>query len=445
MKCPPRSPIEEEVLNKVKPDRKQETLLRRLYNLVNRVLSMCLREHGLKAEIRPVGSFAKDTYTRDKWELDVFILFEDVSDSWITRYSEDLLRACLRNAFPVMTKYAQHPYLTLSLFGMEADIVPALKLSTIRRKGFGVERTPFHTQYVLSRLNECMRDDVRLLKAFLKGIGVYGAETRIMGFSGYLSELLIIYYGSFRNLLRNVSEWKPPVYIDIEGVGDKEYLRRKYKNTPLIVVDPVDPGRNAAASVSLKSLATLVLAAKLYLKNPSKRFFYPYSWTRLSNAYGSLITIKCEGEYWDRPPESIWGKATRAAKELFEELKRYGFTPLYYTVDTDESSLVSISIPVIGERLPPVEVSRGPHAWERVDYIEGFLWKRLVEGYPVWIGEDGRLYGLRARKIEDVAKLIDGWVESRAPRLLGSNRCTYKVEECWERDACFTTPGWLKA
>jgi tRNA nucleotidyltransferase (CCA-adding enzyme) len=42
-----------------------------------------------------------------------------------------------------------------------------------------------------------MLGEVRLLKKFMKGTGVYGAEIKIGGFSGYLCELLILKYRSF--------------------------------------------------------------------------------------------------------------------------------------------------------------------------------------------------------------------------------------------------------
>jgi tRNA nucleotidyltransferase (CCA-adding enzyme) len=60
------------------------------------------------------------------------------------------------------------------------------------------DRTPF-IHYVKKRLGKTLQDDVRLLKKFMQGIKVYGAEIKTGGFSGYLCELLILHYGSFAN------------------------------------------------------------------------------------------------------------------------------------------------------------------------------------------------------------------------------------------------------
>jgi tRNA nucleotidyltransferase (CCA-adding enzyme) len=38
----------------------------------------------------------------------------------------------------------------------------------------------------------------------MKGTGVYGAEAKVEGFSGYLTELLVINYGSFPKALEAV-------------------------------------------------------------------------------------------------------------------------------------------------------------------------------------------------------------------------------------------------
>jgi tRNA adenylyltransferase (EC 2.7.7.25) len=54
---------------------------------------------------------------------------------------------------------------------------------------------------VISNLHREQKDEVRLLKKFMKGIGVYGAEIKVKGFSGYVAELLVYFYDSFRNVL----------------------------------------------------------------------------------------------------------------------------------------------------------------------------------------------------------------------------------------------------
>ena len=54
------------------------------------------------------------------------------------------------------------------------------------------DKSPFHTEYVTNKLDEEKRDQVRLLKKFLKSLGIYGAEIAKNGFSGYVTEVLIL-------------------------------------------------------------------------------------------------------------------------------------------------------------------------------------------------------------------------------------------------------------
>ncbi|GAB6147908.1 CCA tRNA nucleotidyltransferase [Stetteria hydrogenophila] len=411
MSCGERGEVEEQVLKAIRPSRFQVRLLNRFYELVKSKLEACIEASGFKALIEAQGSFAKNTLLSDKWEVDVFILFEGVSDEWIHNESLKLVTRCL-SGLPVIRRYAQHPYVTVVMNGLEADVVPTIRLEKPRPHAMGVERTPFHTRYVKSKLTPCLADEVRLLKSFLKGIGAYGAETHVGGFSGYLAELLVIKYGSFRGVLRAAARWNPEkrVYIDVEGVGDREYLEEKYKDSVVIVVDPVDPGRNAAAAVRLDKLALFILAARLYLEKPRKEFFHVYSGEqRGALKYrvdpSRLGVVLYKGALYSHPPESVWGRLYRSARLLAGELERMGFKVGRYWFHTDESSYGVIVVEVEEAELPPLEASRGPPAWTP-RRSERFILKRLGEGMPVWVRDDGTLAAWKPRKVRSLGEAV---------------------------------------
>ena len=93
-----------------------------------------------------------------------------------------------------------------------------------------------------------------------------GANSAIGGFSGYLVEILCIKYGGFLNLVKEMSQWRPPVLINkIDKAPD----------SPIMICDPVDDKRNVAAGVTLKGLGTAILASKSFLDRPSMNFFFP--------------------------------------------------------------------------------------------------------------------------------------------------------------------------
>src|SRR2546430_4639382 len=132
-----------------------------------------------------------------------------------------------------------------------------------------VDRTPLHVDYVLGRVKEGQTDEIRLLKAWAEGIGVYGAEAKILGFSGYLCELLVLKYGTFRGVLEASLSWRPGIVLELDRAPGRTFPE------PLTVVDPVDPNRNVASAASVAQLATFVHAAREYLQSPSERFFFP--------------------------------------------------------------------------------------------------------------------------------------------------------------------------
>ena len=177
--------------------------------------------------------------------------------------------ALAREVAPVHEeKYAEHAYVHAKINGFEADLVPCYLLEDATRIRSAVDRTPFHTQYVFGRIKG-LEDEVLLLKQFMKGVGVYGSELKMGGFSGYLAELLILHYGSFLSVLESASSWRPGEMIDLEAHATISH------EDPLVVVDPVDPGRNVAAALSVDRMFQFAAAARCFLCNPSIEFFFP--------------------------------------------------------------------------------------------------------------------------------------------------------------------------
>src|SRR5207249_2660507 len=137
-------------------------------------------------------------------------------------------------------------------------------------------------------------------KAWAEGIGVYGAEAKVLGFSGYLCELLILKYGSFRGVLDSSLSWRPGTVIVLERPPARAFPE------PLIVVDPVDPNRNVASAVGIEQLATFVHAAREYLASPSERSSLP----KASRHEGPPVWVKNAKDFldkWRRSPKTLAG------------------------------------------------------------------------------------------------------------------------------------------
>lgn len=236
-------------------------------------------------EIVLAGSTARGTQLRGTSDIDIFLLFplgtkKELMEKRAIAAAKSIVRRHKNESF--VLKYAEHPYLRLYLndFGIKADIVPAFKISDSSEMGTAVDRTQLHNKFIASRLTESQKDEVRVLKYFLKQHSIYGAEAKTEGFSGYLCELLISHYGSFADFIGAASSLKLPLAVDVAGGKeygpDGEAVKAAVKKfgKSFVVIDPTDKDRNVAANVSDESLSRFVLAASKLHSRPVVGNFY---------------------------------------------------------------------------------------------------------------------------------------------------------------------------
>ena len=220
-----------------------------------------------------VGSVAKGTFLKGA-DIDLFLRFEPGTD--LKKKGLEAARKILPDGREL---YAQHPYLRGEIDGVGLDVVPCYEISNPSKPVSAVDRTPFHTEWVRQNIAG-MEDQIRLTKQFLQGAGAYGAGAAVGGFSGYLVEILCIKYQGFANLLDEIVNWRPPVKLGlVKGAPD----------SPIMLPDPVDEGRNVAAGVTLRGLGAAILAAKAFTDRPSLDFFFPKKIER--DAKGHVTTV----------------------------------------------------------------------------------------------------------------------------------------------------------
>jgi len=225
-----------------------------------------------------------------------------------------------------------------------------------------VDRTPYHTRYVIDKLNESQRPEVRLFKQFLKGIDCYGAESEIEGFSGYLCEILIIKYQNFKKLLSDAKNWKEGKKLSLTDEDTPDF------NTPLIFIDPVDVNRNVASALSSDKFNLFVRAADEYLKNPKITFFFPNKikpWT-LEKISEKIDRQDCKymGIKINKPDiidENLYPQARKASKSIWESCERADFTiyDIRFYIDEEKKDIYFI-IKTKDEILPKTFTHTGP-------------------------------------------------------------------------------------
>ncbi|MBS7620435.1 CCA tRNA nucleotidyltransferase, partial [Candidatus Bathyarchaeota archaeon] len=235
-------------------------------------LSKRLEEEGIATKVETHGSVARGTWISGDKDVDLFIILDPSLDGTYLHKTLDVVKGYLGTGWT--ESYAEHPYIRAKKEGFDVEFIPCFNFDPSRSIISSTDRTPLHTQYVNHNLKTVQRDEVRLLKQFMRGVGVYGAEVKIGGFSGYLCELLIIKFESFESTLKAASSWKHSEAINLIDDSNPSKPLKKFKD-PLIVPDPVDPKRNVASAVSERSMWTFVAAARSFLKNPHEKYFYP--------------------------------------------------------------------------------------------------------------------------------------------------------------------------
>ncbi len=261
--------VKNEVLKKIKPSTKE---IEKVRKLVDDLIETAKKVSGLDAVA--VGSIGKFTWLAGDHDIDIFIMFdyavqreelEKLGLEYGKRITEEL-------GGKWRVKYAEHPYTNSTIRGFNVDIVPCYQIRPGERIKSAVDRSPLHLKYVLDYIKPSMVDEIRLLKQFCKGIGVYGSDAKNQGFSGYICELLVLHYMSFDNVMEAAAEWEPPFVINIEqhlGVP-----LTKFRDHPLVMVDPIDHNRNVGAVVSGKNFIKFISEAKKYRKKPSIKTFF---------------------------------------------------------------------------------------------------------------------------------------------------------------------------
>ncbi len=381
--------VEREVLKRVRPSAAEDRkVLRAVEALVPLVVDAAA---ALDARIEPmlVGSVAKGTHLRDP-DIDLFMLFPE---STPVQQMRDLGLEIGKRVLGGEEHYAQHPYVRGTFNGFQVDLVPCFHIRDPRKKLSAVDRTPFHTEFVKAHMERDQHDQVRLLKRFMKGIGCYGAEAKVQGFSGYLCELLIIRFGTFERVLREASGWTKGVTLELPDHPGKEFPES------LTFVDPVDCGRNVASAVSTDALRRFIFASRAYLARPDVKFFYPeerkkWQRARIAKAAGDRLAnmTVVSFERLDLIDDVFYPQLRKSLASVTSLLKRNDFEVVGTTVFVEDE--VALLVELSSIQLPRERAHRGPpvgspnerefrakwdHAGLSEPYKEGGRWYVVIE------------------------------------------------------------------
>jgi tRNA nucleotidyltransferase (CCA-adding enzyme) len=256
------------VLGRIKPDRVE--ILKKVSYVVDSINDE-LKQWDINAECVLGGSIAKDTFLKGDHDCDLFVKFNlDFKEEPISDVLENVLRRIFKKVERI---HGSRDYFQFKYKLIQYEIVPVLALDKISQLVNTTDASPMHVAWIKQFKKG---DQIRLAKAFCKGIGVYGAESYVKGFSGHVLDILTVHYGSFLKLLKAASEWEDKVVVDHYNIYKGKALNKlnvSKIDSPLIIIDPIQKERNAAAALGNEKFRLFKTNAKQFLAKPNIKYF----------------------------------------------------------------------------------------------------------------------------------------------------------------------------
>src|SRR3989338_612738 len=374
--------VKADVLKNIKPGKEEEE---RVKKFANKLLLVSRSISGMDCVL--VGSLGKFTWLRGDHDVDLFIMFPlETSREELEKRGLELgkkIASEMRGKWRI--KYAEHPYVHAFIGGFDVDIVPCYRIANGESIKSAVDRSPLHLEYVLKTLKDGQQDEVRLLKQFCKGISVYGSDARHLGFSGYICELLVMKYGSFESVLASAANWRTPQVVSFGAV------KGSFKQ-PLIIIDPTDASRNAAANVSGENLVKFIASARSFIRQSDKKYFYKQEPDRLSAPEIKLlqkrgtIFIALSLKKPDIIEDVLYPQLRKTLRRLETIFMQNGFSVMrcYETINENEIFLI---FEIETASLPNIKKMVGPPLSSHT-HTQEFLTKYKSPDYGPYVEDD---------------------------------------------------------
>jgi len=261
------------VLERIRPGKEEQAKAKKHVRIFVSLIRSELKRLAIQAKVVAGGSFAKDTWLAGDFDVDVFVKFDMKYDG--KKNISDLLESALLE-FKPQRVHGSRDYFRVDN-EISFEVVPVLDIKASAHARNVTDFSPLHVKWV-NENGADLKDDIRLAKQFCKAAKCYGAESYIGGFSGHVVDILVIHYGGFVKFLRAIEKWDldKKVVVDTNKVYKGRalfVLNESKRQGPIVVIDPVQPERNAAAALSRQNVERLKRASAGFLENPSERFF----------------------------------------------------------------------------------------------------------------------------------------------------------------------------
>ncbi len=355
------------------------------------------KAHKLKADIILGGSAAKGTMIKGDFDCDIFIRFDrSYADADISGLCENIL-----SGLNYTRLHGSRDYFQLEYNNINYEIVPVINIKSPDEALNITDISPLHVRWLKEKAKENKRltDEIIIAKVFFKANSIYGAESYIRGFSGHVIDILIVFYKSFLSLIQHSLEWKKFQEIDVAGTGNIRKLN-KSKISPLIVYDPIQPERNAAASLSYEKFMLFKKRAKEFLESPEFKFFVKrkISIESLKEQAGGKKLSIVEAVPYDGKKDIVGSKLLKAFQYIKKQAKINGFTIISSGWEWDKNAVFWFISK--NETLSEKFIKQGPPLSQSINA------KKFIEKNRDYFIKNNRLYARADRKYRKIGEFI---------------------------------------
>ena len=416
-----------DIVEEFTPSEQERRELKRVIERVTAAIRGELKKQRIDAEVMLGGSAAKGTFLRHDFDCDCFVRFAR-SYAKKRKSISDITEKVLKEIFGDVERVpGSRDYFQFEHEGVEFEVVPVVKVRDHREVQNVTDASPLHVAWITDKLEKRpqLRREILLTKLFLKANDLYGAESYIRGFSGHVVDLLVIHYGGFLELLRGAAGWEVPEIIDVHG-HHKDALKAidRSKHGALILVDPVQPKRNAAAALSKKNFLRMRELAREFLENPTKKMFrrkeVTQSQLEREAAGRRLLLLRAEPE--EGKHDVMGSKMMKLFQFLRNQLEGHGFGILdsgwRFTPKRGGKPEAMFWFILPRERLPEYYEHMGPPVDEgrHVERFRKSHRRTFVRGTRIY-ARVRREYRLPQNLIRDLIREKHPYIASRAKRL----------------------------
>ncbi len=339
------------------------------------------------------GSYAKGTWLSKDADVDIFIKFKkSTSEEKFEKISKKIGFQSLKKYSPYV-RYSEHPYVEAKIKNTKINVVPFYDVKIGEWKS-AADRSPFHTKFMKKSLTPEMRNDVRILKTFFKSNEIYGSEIAKQGFSGYVSEVLILNFGTFENVIKSIS-----------GIKENQIIGKTSKKfgTSIVIIDPIDNNRNLAAAISDENIGKFILVSRAFKEKSTVVFFKDKKSIVSKKHWENLLVIKFNFKI--RSPDIIWGQIKRATSSLSTQLELVGFNVLRSKPHTDQQKEAYLFFLLESTKISKLYPKNGPEFF-RENSSKSFISKNLGNTELMWIGNNKKIISLEKRKHTEAVKFM---------------------------------------